>query len=339
MTVARYYSSTAVQTQISAQITASDTVMTVADVTGYPVSYPYTLILDLGTDSEEIVEVTAAAGTTLTITRGIDSTTPLTHSVGATVVHGVSARDHREAQQHIAATDGVHGLAPASSVVGTTDTQTLANKTLSSPTITNASISAPSVTSGSWSGGTFTTATVDGPTISTPTITNGSWSTGSLSGATLTTATLTAPTIADFTNADHDHSTAAKGGNVPQGSVTGLSTRLTNIESKNTTQDNTLTSQDTRISALEAQIFDHGTVNVSFASDTQFTLSVTFNKTFTAAPAVTTNIGTGTAVASHWDSRAEGVSTTGFTLFVFSPNGGAAQTWSNIPVQWIAVGS
>jgi Pectate lyase superfamily protein len=182
LTVARYYSSTAVETTLAGSIGPSDTTLTVASATGFPVSFPFTLILDFGTGSEEVVDVTSSSGTSLTVTRGVDSTTPISHSVGATVVHGVSARDHREAQEHIAGTTGVHGLAPSSSPVGTTDTQTLTNKTLAAP-----SISDPSVTGGTWGSGT-----------------------------------LDLPAIDDFTAAQHDHSDAAHGGVIPQSSVTGL---------------------------------------------------------------------------------------------------------------------
>lgn len=143
MSVNRYYSSTAQETTLSSGISNSDASATVGGTTGFPVSYPYTLIVDRGTASEEVVEVTAAAGTTLTLTRGVDSTSAVSHSTGASVVHGISARDHREAQQHIAAASGVHGVSGA--LVGTTDSQTLSNKTLTNPTINNGTWASPTL--------------------------------------------------------------------------------------------------------------------------------------------------------------------------------------------------
>lgn len=82
-----------------------------------------------------------------------------------------------------------------------------------------------------------------------------------------------------------------------------------------------------------------GSVSVSFTALTSYTVAVTFPEAFATVPAVMVNINSGSGVAAHWDARAEGISTTGFTLFVFAPSGGAAQTWASIPVQWIAVGT
>jgi hypothetical protein len=116
-------------TALTNACTALATSIVVDSVTGLPITYPYTLIIDRGTASEEAVEVTNASGTTLTVTRGIDGTTAFAHSADAEVVHGITARDVREPNAHIEATDGVHGV--TGDVVGTTDTQTLTNKTVS----------------------------------------------------------------------------------------------------------------------------------------------------------------------------------------------------------------
>lgn len=92
----RYYSSVAQRTSLTNDITNSQTTIVVNAVTGFPASFPYTLILDQDTINEEVIEVASRSGTTLTVTRGVDGTSAVAHSAGATVNHGVSARDFEE---------------------------------------------------------------------------------------------------------------------------------------------------------------------------------------------------------------------------------------------------
>lgn len=92
----RYYSSVAQRTSLTNDITNSQTTIVVNAVTGFPASFPYTLILDQDTINEEVIEVASRSGTTLTVTRGVDGTSAVAHSAGAVVNHGVSARDFEE---------------------------------------------------------------------------------------------------------------------------------------------------------------------------------------------------------------------------------------------------
>jgi hypothetical protein len=203
---ARYYSSTAVETALSGSIPAqaqgaANTAFIVASVSGFPGSYPYTLIVDPDTSKEEVVTVYAGSGTTLSVYRGEDNTQGVAHSAGAVVRHGVSGRDFRESENHIAARGfdidqvildaadqtHVHGIATGDGViVGTLKEQTLTRKTLTTPTINGATISGAVTSTATVTGGTFTSVTVTSSTISTSTLT------GSF---TASAATFVSPTI------------------------------------------------------------------------------------------------------------------------------------------------
>ena len=92
----RYYSATAVATTLASTISNSATSITVAALSGYPAKTPWTALIDQDTAFEEVVEVTNVSGTTLTVVRGVDGTTPVSHNAGAIFRHGVSARDFDE---------------------------------------------------------------------------------------------------------------------------------------------------------------------------------------------------------------------------------------------------
>jgi hypothetical protein len=204
---ARYYSSTAVETSLQASIPAqsqgqSYTSFIVASISGFPTSFPYTLIVDPDTSKEEVITVTSGTSTTLTVTRGSDNTQAVAHSAGAVVRHGVSGRDFRESENHIAARGydideailvaanqtHVHGIATGDGViVGTTKAQTLTNKVYSSGTVTGAF----TATSATFTGGTFTSATVTSSTVTSSTIVSSTF-TGSF---TASSATFVSPTI------------------------------------------------------------------------------------------------------------------------------------------------
>jgi hypothetical protein len=137
MANSRFYSSTALETQLNGGITNVGTTITLAANTGFPGTLPFTLAIDYGAANEELVQ--ANSGTNpYVVTRAIDGTAATSHNTGAAVRHVSSARDFTDSRTHEAAVSGVHGV--AGTIVGTTDSQTLTNKTLTNPTINAATL-------------------------------------------------------------------------------------------------------------------------------------------------------------------------------------------------------
>ena len=179
-----------------------------------PSGRTFTLVIDVDTALEEIVDATAVSTNTFTITRAIDGSSAQEHSAGAVVRHMAIGRDYRDANLHTQAAasynDGsgsaqsLHGIASGEGdVVGTAKTQTLTNKTLTSPTISNPTITGTSgvetsiVFEGATADAHETTLTVVDPTQdNTITLPN---TTGTVvivdATQTLTNKTLTSPTI------------------------------------------------------------------------------------------------------------------------------------------------
>ena len=159
----RKYSSRSQQTTLTAGINSTDTSAVVVSgsalIGGVTISagQTFTVVIDPDTALEEIVDVTAISTNTLTIVRGIDGSTGQSHSAGAVVRHMAIGRDYREANTHIEASAAVHGV--TGSVVGTTDTQTLTNKTLTTPTIGSFTNATHNHTNAA-GGGTLTSAAI-----------------------------------------------------------------------------------------------------------------------------------------------------------------------------------
>ncbi len=157
----RQYSSRSQQSTLTSAITAGAATMTVVSGTALlggvtiPSGRTFTLVIDVDTALEEIVDATAVSTNTFTITRAIDGSSAQSHSAGAVVRHMAIGRDYRDANLHTQAAasynDGagnaqsMHGIAAGEGdVVGTLKTQTLTNKTLTSPTISNPTITGTS---------------------------------------------------------------------------------------------------------------------------------------------------------------------------------------------------
>jgi hypothetical protein len=114
-----------------------------------PSGRTFTLVIDVDTALEEIVDATAVSTNTFTITRSVDTVGGAqAHSAGAVVRHMAIGRDFRDANLHTQAAasynDGagnaqsMHGIASGEGdVVGTAKAQTLTNKILTSPTISD----------------------------------------------------------------------------------------------------------------------------------------------------------------------------------------------------------
>jgi hypothetical protein len=161
------YSNTAIQTTLGGNISSGATSMSVGATTGFPSATPYVLAVDYGAATEELVMVTAVGGTTLTVTRGFGGTSAQSHSIGAVVRHVVNAQDLTDFRTHEAATASVHGVTGA--LVGATSTQTLTNKTLTSPVINGGSLSGTLSGSATFSGATLTYTGVQQSTRTTST--------------------------------------------------------------------------------------------------------------------------------------------------------------------------
>lgn len=172
MPTGQQYSSVATQAHLTAGISNSNGSWLLDTTSGFPAT-PFTAVFEIGSASQEIVQVTNVSGLTISGNRGVDGSSAQAHNNGATFTHSAIGRDFREARSHIdaatspdASSEAVHGLVSGSTVVGTTDTQTLANKTMTSPVLNSATLNSPDLL-GTISG----SPTIPGLTAPSPVVT------------------------------------------------------------------------------------------------------------------------------------------------------------------------
>lgn len=100
---------------------------------------------------------------------------------------------------------------------------------------------------------------------------------------------------------------------------------------------NTLTIADNSTAITNLQNWTRrGTVLVNFTAVGSFTTIVNFGFTFPTLPAVVTNIDSGAGPTARFETRAITLTTTSFTLFVYTSVVGATATWVDVPVSWVA---
>jgi microcystin-dependent protein len=160
--MARNYSSIATEKQLASNVSSVATQITLDNATNLP-NPPFILVLNPDTNIEEIVLVnadqTGVSSPTFIVTRAQDGTTAQTHTAGQVVRHMIVGSDLQAVSTHTDAT-AAHGATGA--VVGTTNTQTLTNKTLTSPKINeNVAVTATSTEINILDGVTASTAEIN----------------------------------------------------------------------------------------------------------------------------------------------------------------------------------
>jgi microcystin-dependent protein len=97
--VRKGYTGNGVQTALTSNAAVAATSFNISAKTGWPTSFPFFVVVDPGTASEEKMRVTAISTLTLTVVRGQDNTTDVAHSSGAVIYPVFTASEADEANQ------------------------------------------------------------------------------------------------------------------------------------------------------------------------------------------------------------------------------------------------
>lgn len=143
--MAHNYSNTASKAVLDAPLNSSATTFAVSSFTGYPAA-PFWVLMDRDSSSAELMEVTSVAGSTLTVVRGAGGTASTSHASGAFLEHVIPALVPQQSEQHIEATQNVHGV--VGPLVGSQSSGTLSNKTFQGAFVHNYSNAEPSAPAG-----------------------------------------------------------------------------------------------------------------------------------------------------------------------------------------------
>lgn len=179
----REYKGAAAATTLQNSMVGTDTSFVLVAANNWPTGAVGKFIVTINRGQADEEKILCDSQTTRTVAcllanRGFDGTTAQAHAAGATVECTISAFDADEWNQHTNATGGVHGAAGA--VVGTTDAQTLTNKTLTAPTINGGVADAASTIGGVT--GTAIAAARAAWTAYTPALTNAAVGNGTITG-------------------------------------------------------------------------------------------------------------------------------------------------------------
>lgn len=256
-------------------LNSTDTTFTLSSGTGQPTAFPFTATLGLNSAAQENVLVTNLSGTTVTVTRNVDGLGAFSHPAGETFTHTALAVDYDEANSHVNATTGVHGITGA--VVGTTDTQTLSNKTIAGFTATaNSGVVGITIT------GDNTGDLVD--------MKNGSTTVAKFDkDGKLTTASVTNNGANAVTGNETVGGTLGVTGNATFGGTLGVTGNVT-VTGGQTIAGTLGVSNPTTLGALSATaITGSSTINIASAATLGSTLAVTGTSTLAAVNATKVN--------------------------------------------------
>lgn len=120
-----------------------------------------------------------------------------------------------------------------------------------------------------------------------------------------------------------------------------VDTALASVETKTDVNSSNITANTNNIASNTTAITNlqnwtrTGSVNMSFTTLNASTTAVNYGFTFPGVPKVFANIDSGAGATARWIARPITITTTGFTMFVFSGSADTS-TWVDIPVNWLA---